>query len=331
MRSTMATDMFLCQSMSDNILEIQTTDDTKLYVSKIWLMNLSPYFEALLSNGFKESSTTSIKLNYKSKIISILFQCIYKSYLGKDVQMNIIKNLNELEDIYSFWSAVTEYQLDTIKNIADEYFSSQIELIKENFLNAESMSLIRMYKMESIRKAINHYFEEKDHVDSLNLETFPRELLDFFITTPVAFCRIFYKWANIHNPTDDELLMANIDIDKFKLFPERMTIELIQTIRGLTKAPKFLALVCEKISYVFIPLSTRWSGKPMSAYQEYITNKLKELRTERPGLTNTEYMQLAAKAWRREHGKGGEKNEKAEVSEEVSEEEDDDLEWMKKK
>ena len=290
----MATDMFLSQSMSDN-LEIQTTDDVKLYAPKGWLMNLSPYFEALLSNGFKESNTTSIKLNYNSKIISILFQCIYKSYLGKEVQNSILKNLTELEDIYSFWSAVTEYQLDTIKNIADEYFSSQTELIKENFLSVESIRLIHMYKMENIRKAINDYFEtNEDHVDSLNLWTFPCKLLDFFTINPITFCHIFDKWASIHDPTDDELHMANIDIDKFKLFPQKKAIDLIKIIRDLTKAPKFQALVCEKISYVFVPPPTT-----PAQYQIYIGKKIKELRTERPGLPNTDYMGLAAKAWRK--------------------------------
>src|SRR5271156_3857733 len=131
----MATDVFLIRDLSE-ILEIQTIDDAKLYVTKGWLMNLSPYFNALLTNGFKESSTCNIKLNYKSKIILVLFQFIYEHHMGENyIRANIMNNINELEDIYSLWSAINEYQLDSIKDFVDIYFSSKSEFVENKLLN----------------------------------------------------------------------------------------------------------------------------------------------------------------------------------------------------
>jgi len=251
----MTTDVFLIKDLSE-ILEIKTIDGATLYVTKGWLMNLSPYFKALLTNGFKESSTCSIKLNYKSKIILVLFQFIYEYHMGEDyIKANIMNNINELEDIYSLWSAVNEYQLDSIKNFVDIYFSSHPEwkLIKNKLLNVESMRMVRMYGMERIREEINRHFAmHKNNIDILDMDALPCDILNFFTTNPPVFCNIFKKWAQNHDPTDEELDAANIDYDIFKKLSGKPLTRLVRTVRRLTNAPKFQAIVYEKISYILV-------------------------------------------------------------------------------
>jgi len=268
----MATDVFLIRDLSE-ILEIQTIDDAKLYVTKGWLMNLSPYFNALLTNGFKESSTCNIKLNYKSKIILVLFQFIYEHHMGENyIRANIMNNINELEDIYSLWSAINEYQLDSIKDFVDIYFSSKSEFVENKLLNVESLRMVLMHGMEHIRERINEHFAmHKDNIDILDMETLPCDILNFFTISPPdfssvfcsVFCSVFEKWAKIHNPTDEELDIANIDYDQFKTLSRNSSSleKLVRTVRRLTKAPKFQAIVYGKISYILVADKTKSAKK----------------------------------------------------------------------
>ena len=59
-------------------LEIPT-NDISLFVHRMWLIDASPYFKALLTNGMIESKSNIIKLNHDSSI-NLLFTIIHSPF-----------------------------------------------------------------------------------------------------------------------------------------------------------------------------------------------------------------------------------------------------------
>jgi len=231
-------------------LEINTLDEVKLYCSKGWLYQVSPYFKALLTSGFSESKDCIIKLSYRSQTIIYLFLCINAgcSIFRIYDHFRQIKNKDDLCDLLS---ACDEYQLTNIKKQADIFFSKND--ILPSFLSTEIISIVYLLKMELMEKNICELLKTNTKLfDSLDFKIMDCEILNFFTAWP-AFFECLNRWTSVNTITDKILKQSKIlDYDFTKMSKENIGT-LTKIIRKCHQAPKYRTHILMKLSYLSYP------------------------------------------------------------------------------
>lgn len=246
--------MFLNKGPFDDLV-IETTDGTKLYVSKGWLYNVSDYFKALLSNGLSETNTTEIKLSYSSKILKSLFECVFFAYLKKEyIEKNILDKFDKLDDIYDFISACEEYQLTTIKEMCDNYFSKEEQLV--SLFSTKLIEMILIFKMNQMKISLENILKLRDGmIKNLDYQNIRPDSIKFIInsdgrwTTHVDVCTL---WFEKQPDLDDIELRKSGFYVEYQNMPTKLIPKMVNSLDFLTKAKKFQSYVNEKLveSYV---------------------------------------------------------------------------------
>lgn len=231
-------------------LEINTSDGQKLYVTRIWLIHITPYFKSLLAGNFSETNSTSITLSYPSKIIITLLKCIYEGYLGDThIKKELDQNLTTHDDIRNFLSACTEYMLDHIKNLSDELFS------ENEYVGApHAHNLIVISQKFGINKTKKNLQKMIEKLDYLSYDAVECSTLNFFMEISWHhFIESLRLWLIYNDPTDDELVRSGLYKYDYKKCPEKLVDSMTRIVRQFIDAPAFKLKVLEELSYVVYP------------------------------------------------------------------------------
>lgn len=233
-------------------LEIDTLDNKKMYVSKFWLYNISDFFKPLLTNGFAESNGNTIKLDCRSKILDILFKCYYFGLKGNDfIIKNCFEKLNGATDVCDFFRAANLYLLNEIMIIAENYFSTDIQIF--SLYSTELIETVRLLQLENIKKNImNNLIENKLSISSLDFDNMNCITL-FFFDKWKFFVDAFCLWLTKHEPTEQELKNGKMYLVGYDRTPSEYVEKLIIHIRKIKNATTFKNTVLEKLTYALYP------------------------------------------------------------------------------
>ena len=245
----METDIFVTKGTFDD-LEIQTSDaDKKLYVAKGWLIHVSPYFKALLTNGLSESKSDSITLAHKFDIILTIFQCIHSSYYFGEEHVKQ-KILNKVDDICEFLVTIQEYQLDSLKSICDNYYASYPNVV--SFFKVDIIQIVCLLNMEQMKKRFGELIKKDVKIiNNLKFENVTNAF-DLCCITWESLCVSFTLLLNHCNPTDEELKKSKLFSFKYRV-TEHYAKLLMRILRSLKNAPEFKLMVYDKLSLIIAP------------------------------------------------------------------------------
>src|ERR1700733_13820695 len=198
-------------------LEIQT-NDVSLFVNRIWLMNVSPYFRALLTNGMIESRSNIIKLHHDSSLINSLFTIIYSLSF---VECNYIEsNLIDISVVYLLFYIIIQFELNSMKH-------SLRELLINN----------------------------RDILNKINFSKISCETLKFFYCDASLITDIFSRWVTVNDPEDNEIKYMYVIFSFIKhaklsriIDKESFAETILTSIGKLTKAIKFKRDVYELLT-----------------------------------------------------------------------------------
>lgn len=287
-----------------NTLEIKTSDGELIYVPREWLESLSPYFNSLLSNGCKESYSNSCYLDYDKKILSIIFDCIYNSHHRDEYIRKIyFSKLSSSEDYYNLISAFSEYQLDDLLIVFDEYLS---ELNPEEYISSILIDLIFKCNMNDTKDKIKDFLiENKCMLKFIDYSKVSFEFTELFYDFGVLYhLKIFTLWANFHKPTDTQLIGSSLlnhvfkfdkNIDKSKLNNIMSNLS-----NGLENAKSFKCKLYEKILYGILNsyAVNKEQMKVSTDYKKFIKKEMTLQKTNNRNIDNFELIFQTIKKWR---------------------------------
>ena len=241
-----------------NDLEIETLDENiKYYTIKGWLAITSEYFRAMLTNGMAESQSNTIKLNYSPKIVLTLLCCVHQGYLGEEyLKKNYFEKLDSLSDVCEFFSACNEYQFDSIKNLFEKYCSIDEQLV--SLYGKDAIELIKniyLLDLKIMEEKLHNIIEKNPKmIESIKYETMECKYINFFTgrTWPI-FVNVLISWLKCHDPTDKELIDAEIHLINYNDMPKNLCEKLILAIRKLDKKSLSRSDVQDKILYALYP------------------------------------------------------------------------------
>lgn len=234
-------------------LTIETADNKELYVSKFFLAGLSIYFKKMLTDGFVETNSSTIKLEFRAKILDILFRYCFYSFQGKDfVEEHCYETLDSVDDICDFFHATNQFLLTKVKSNAEDYFSSELQII--SLYSTEFIEMVQLLELNKIQKNIIASLTNKNlSVSTLDYTKMQCKTLHFFSSNKLFFRDSLCLWMEKHNPTDADLTDADIFRYNFTKFPTDYIEKLMRCVRKLENAPKFRAKVTEQLSYALYP------------------------------------------------------------------------------
>jgi BTB/POZ domain len=247
----MAADIFVTKGKFDD-LEIQTSDaDKKLYVAKGWLIHVSPYFNAMLTNGLSESKSDSITLEHTFDIILTIFQCIYSScyFCEEHVKQKL---LSKVEDICEFLVTIQEYQLDSLKNICDRYYASHPDVV--SFFKTDIINIICLTNMEQTKQTFRELIKKDINIiNNLKFENMTSDIFKLCCVTWESLCFTFTVWLKHCNPTDDELKKFKLFTYNYHQLTKYYAKSVMRVLRTLKNAPEFKLMVYDKLSLIIAP------------------------------------------------------------------------------
>uniref|UniRef100_A0A6C0LR19 BTB domain-containing protein n=1 Tax=viral metagenome TaxID=1070528 RepID=A0A6C0LR19_9ZZZZ len=235
-------------------LEIQT-NDVSLFVNRIWLMNVSPYFRALLTNGMIESRSNIIKLHHDSSLINSLFTIIYSLSF---VECNYIEsNLIDISVVYRLFYICDEYQLHTIKNFLEKYLLNFLDL--SDYISTDLTDLIDFiiqFELNSMKHSLRELLiNNRDILNKINFSKISCETLKFFYCDASLITDIFSRWVTVNDPEDNEIKYMYVIFSFIKhaklsriIDKESFAETILTSIGKLTKAIKFKRDVYELLT-----------------------------------------------------------------------------------
>ena len=243
----MNTELFVKRVPFDD-LEIHTLDGPIYYTTKSWLYSLSDYFKIMLTSGFSEKNSNVIKLNHNSKILLVLFKCIYYGYKGDVCLKNFMVKLESIDDICEFFYMCNEYHIDSLKSLCEIYCSENDNRLK-SLISAELISLVELFNLSHLDYKIRCIMTE-EMVKSIKFENMKCETLNFFICAG-KFIQALMLWLQCHDPSDKELFDAKLHEYAYNNLSEKECKKFICVIRNIKNAKEFKLIVLEKLSYIF--------------------------------------------------------------------------------
>lgn len=242
-------------------LEINTSDEKKIYFPRIWLMYITPVFKEILTMNVIKTKQIRITLAYPLKTIHFLLACITQGHLGdvhvkKILEENLTDNLTDniannadLGEIKNFLSLCYEYKVDHMKNLCDEVFSTDKYL--ESFDTASLINMCQIFNMTHIQKNLQKKITKVDYLD---YKTMPCSVLNFFKEISwYSFVETFNLWTIFNNPTDNELMNAGLFKHNYQELPFCLVGGMLQVLKKLSKAHNYKFKILMDLSYVTHP------------------------------------------------------------------------------
>lgn len=267
-----------------NTLEIKTSDNKSIYVPREFVASLSPYFEALLSNGCKESYEDSCYLDYELKIISVIISAVNESYRGTDyVSENHFTKLCTSEDINNFVSALTEYQLDHILHVFDKYLSRQK---LDTYMSSDLFNTVCRFKLTKTRDNFIAFLKDNKYfLKFLDYSKVDFEFTElYFDMGSLEHLKIFTLWAVVHRPTDNQLVESRLLKHNFNhLNASKLSKIVIRLSGALENAPNFKCSLYEKILCdTFNSLKLKSKHKEKNHYKQFIEQEMRTQMYDNP-------------------------------------------------
>jgi len=251
----MELEIFIVKGKYDD-LEIQTNNtEKKLYVAKGWLVNMSPYFNAMLKSGLKESDSNTIILSREYDIILMIFRCIHSLYrFGEEyIGANLLNKLDKIDDICELLFTVQEYQLNVLKLICDRYFASHPDKI--SFFSEELIKTICLLDLERMRKTYQRIITKNENIYKLSYETMTSDVFKFCCSGSWrSRLEIFRLWIQRSNPDpiDDKLREFGLFTYNYREVPKDCSKTLMYILHRLKSANTFRFMI-----YKYFPCTMR--------------------------------------------------------------------------
>ena len=251
----MNTQDFLVRKIFDD-LEISCSDGISLYIPRVCLSMVSPYFAAMFANNTTQSASEKISLKYESKILVLLFNSVIFGFCGENlIRREFFKKLETTKEVCDFFSACDEYKFTQVKRLADIHFSSTNNLIK--FFSDELVATVHKFNLAKMTINIKILITRKQlKLENLNFATMECETLNFFWKNDwMYYLTALQKWSQFHDPTDEELENTGIFLFPFNYVPTADFNYLLNIVRKFTRAPNTKAKIYEKILNRLFPLT----------------------------------------------------------------------------
>lgn len=247
----MNSNLFITKSQFDD-LEIRTVDGRILYVSKGWLYTISPYFSALLTNGFNASQTKEIYLGKRYEILLIFFKCVaFRSYIEKYIK----KELDTVVSIHDFTELIDiceEYQCFGLKNVVD-YCLSEDKKLRSMFGNGtDILRMTYTYNLGQTSAALRELLSSDARLlATVKFKDLASECLKIFVGKGIPWSlvvNVFSSWSKDRDPSDEELRRGNMFTLNWSGMPSNYNSEISKIIRKFTKAKDFKLLVYDNLT-----------------------------------------------------------------------------------
>src|SRR5437879_6455883 len=130
--------------------EVVGSDGVVLYVSKYWYFH---YVEKKLDLPISKIGRAN--LPHKSKILDIIFKCIY--YYGmmkgsENIFKEFFEKLDGIDEIYDFFATVDSFKLDGLKNLCDFYYAKDDRIV--SLWCTKLVDMVSSYNLMRMRNSI---------------------------------------------------------------------------------------------------------------------------------------------------------------------------------
>jgi len=219
-------------------LKIIPKTGIQLYLPKGWLRAISPYFCAMLSNSYLESTKTELNLEYDSHILSVIFEMITLGYKGYHIITEILSKITTSDDVCELLHACSVFQLDEIQSMCNQYFSTDNGI--DQFISANFLITVNLLDMQEIKKNVDVRLK-KNHLlfDKIDFEQIDCKDLDYFPWHWPCIMLVLDKWTCCHDPTDKEFSVCKLYHMSFKSVPYRYADDLTKIMERFTLATEF--------------------------------------------------------------------------------------------
>jgi hypothetical protein len=170
----------------------------------------------------------------------MIFDCIRTAIKGFHHIGEYLNKITDIDDVYDFIKAITEFGLDSLKKKCDGYFSYESRL--RNLCCNKLLRIINESGMDEMKKTLAVILRQDEKMlGLLKFEELTDDDMRFFIgTTWQLFIKSFALWVKSDDLSDETI--ENIYFS-FRKTPKQFIQKIKTIVSSLTNCPKFQAKV----------------------------------------------------------------------------------------